>query len=187
MRIEDFRRERVRVSRFSTIHVGKNNYSVPSQLVGMEVDLRLHAETIEVWLGEERIITMERLRGVGHALIDYRHMIWSLVRKPGAFARYQFREALFPTLTFRRAYDALCAHAGGRADVEYVRILHLAASTSEAAVDQALQELLAKDALRDYAQVRAAVRPETIEVPSSTIEEPDLSSYDTLASAGGEA
>ena len=187
MRIEDFRRERVRVSRFSTIRAGKNNYSVPSQLVGMEVDLRLHAETIEVWLGEERILTMERLRGVGHALIDYRHMIWSLVRKPGAFARYQFREALFPTLTFRRAYDALCVHAGGRADVEYVRILHLAAGTSEAAVDQALQELLTQDALRDYAQVRAAVKPETIEVPASTIEEPDLGSYDTLASVGGEA
>lgn len=186
MRIEDFRRERVRVSRFSTIHAGKNNYSVPSRLVGMEVDVRLYAETIEVWLGEERIVSMERLRGSGHAAIDYRHMIWSLVRKPGAFARYQFREALFPTLTFRQAYDALCAHAGGRADVEYVRILHLAASTSEAAVDEALRELLVGDRLRDYAQVRAAVRPETIEVPGSTIEEPDLGSYDVLASAGGE-
>jgi hypothetical protein len=177
----------VRVSRFSTIRAAKNNYSVPSQLVGMEVDLRLHAETIEVWLGEERIITMERLRGVGQAKIDYRHMIWSLVRKPGAFARYQYREALFPTLTFRRAYDALCAHAGGRADVEYVRILHLAAGTSEATVDQALQQLLTGDRLRDYAQVRAAVKPETIEVPVSTIEEPDLESYDMLTSVGGEA
>jgi len=186
MRIEDFRRERVRVSRFSTIHVAKNNYSVPSRLVGMEVDLRLHADTIEVWYGQERVITMERLRGSGHATIDYRHMIWSLVRKPGACARYQWREALFPTLTFRQAYDALCAHAGGRADVEYVRILHLAAATSEAAVDQALQQLLAGDRLRDYAQVRAAVRPETIEVPASTIEEPDLGSYDILASVGGE-
>jgi hypothetical protein len=152
----------------------------------MEVEVRLYAESIEVWLGDERIVTMERLRGSGHATIDYRHMIWSLVRKPGAFARYQFREALFPTLTFRQAYDALCAHAGGRADVEYVRILHLAAGTSEAAVDQALQQLLADDQLRDYAQVRAAVRPETIEVPASTIEEPDLGSYDILASAGSE-
>lgn len=186
MRIEDFRRERVRVSRFSTIHVAKNNYSVPSRLVGMEVDVRLYAETIEVWLGQERIVTIERLRGSGHAAIDYRHMIWSLVRKPGAFARYQFREALFPTLTFRQAYDALCVHAGGRADVEYVRILHLAAGTSEAAVDEALQTLLAEDRLRDYAQVRAAVRPETIEVPASIIEELDLGSYDILASAGGE-
>lgn len=187
MRIEDFRRERVRVSRFSTIRAAKNNYSVPSRLVGMEVDLRLHAETIEVWLGEERIVTIERLRGTGHARIDYRHMIWSLVRKPGAFARYQFREALFPTLTFRRAYDALCARAGGRADVEYVRILHLAAGTSETAVDQALCVLLARDELRDYAQVRDAVRPERIEVPDCAIEEPDLESYDALTSVGGEA
>jgi hypothetical protein len=152
----------------------------------MEVDVRLHAESLEVWFGQERVITMERLRGMGHATIDYRHMIWSLVRKPGAFARYQFREALFPTLTFRQAYDALCARAGGRADVEYVRILHLAAGTSEVAVDEALRELLGRDGLRDYAQVRAAVRPETIEVPDCAIEEPDLGSYDVLSSAGGE-
>jgi len=71
--------------------------------------------------------------------------------------------------------------------VEYVRILHLAAGTSETAVDQALCVLLARDELRDYAQVRDAVRPERIEVPDCAIEEPDLESYDALTSVGGEA
>ena len=72
---------------------------------------------------------MERVRGEGEANVNYRHVIGSLVRKPGAFARYRFREQLFPTMHFRLTYDALRQWRGERADVEYVRILHLAATT----------------------------------------------------------
>jgi transposase len=186
MRIEDFRRERVRVSRFSTIRAAENTYSVSSRLIGEEVDLRLHAESIEIWHGEQMVGTIERQRGRGNVAIDYRHVIWSLVRKPGAFARYRYREALFPTLTFRRAYDALVERLGGAADLEYVRILHLAASTSEVAVEAALEALIEGAQLRDYAQVRAAAAPEPVEVPSCAIEPPDLAAYDAITLVGGE-
>jgi transposase len=186
MRIEDFRRERVLVSRFSTIRAADNTYSVSSRLIGEMVDLRLYAETVEVWHGERLVATMDRQRGRGNVAVDYRHVIWSLVRKPGAFARYRYREALFPTLTFRRAYDALSERLGARADVEYVRILHLAASTSEVAVEAALDELLDQGQLRDYAQVRAAAAPEPIEVPPTAIDPPDLRAYDAITAAGGE-
>jgi transposase len=187
MRIEDFRRERVTVTRFSTIRAADNTYSVSSRLIGEVVDLRLYAETIEVWHGERLVATMERQRGRGNVMIDYRHVIWSLVRKPGAFARYRYREALFPTIVFRRAYDALCERLGSAADVEYVRILHLAASTSESAVERALEVLLGREELRDYAQVRAAAAPEPIEVPSTAIDPPDLLAYDAITATGGEA
>ena len=186
MRIEDFRRERVIVTRFSTVRAADNTYSVSSRLIGEEVDLRLYAENIEVWHGQGLVATMERQRGRGNVAIDYRHVIWSLVRKPGAFARYRYREALFPTLTFRRAYDALTERLGTGADLEYVRILHLAASTSEMAVQAALEELLGRRELHDYAQVRAAAAPEPIEVPSCVIEPPELSAYDAITAVGGE-
>ncbi len=186
LRIEDFRRESARVSRFSTIRAANNTYSVSSRLIGEEVELRLHAESIEVWHGDERVAVMERQRGRNQISIDYRHVIWSLVRKPGAFARYRYREALFPTMTFRRSYDALEARVGSRADVEYVRILHLAASTSERAVEAALEELLGQGALRDYAQVRELCAPEVLEVPSCTIEPPDLAIYDAISVVGGD-
>jgi transposase len=184
--LEEFRRERVRVSRFSTIRVAFNTYSVNSRLIGETVDLRLYAERVEVWYADRLVETMERQRGKGGVEIDYRHVAWSLVRKPGAFARYKFREALFPTLTFRRAYDALQVCRGERAEVEYVRILHLAASTSERAVERALESLLEAGALRDYGQVREAVQPTEIEVPECTPFEPDLSLYDELSVVGGD-
>jgi transposase len=186
MRIEDFRRERVLVTRFSTIRAAENTYSVSSRLIGEEVDLRLYAEAIEVWHGQRLVATMERQRGRGNVAIDYRHVIWSLVRKPGAFARYRYREALFPTLTFRRAYDALGERLGSGVDLEYVRILHLAASTSETAVEATLEDLLGRGELRDYAQVRAATAPDPVEVPSCAIEPPDLSVYDAITATGGE-
>ena len=87
---------------------------------------------------------MERVRGEKRGQrVNYRHVIGSLVRKPGAFARYRFREQMFPTMTFRLAYDALKRNGvGERADVEYVRILHLAATTMESTVDSALALLL---------------------------------------------
>jgi hypothetical protein len=184
-RLDDFRLERVLVNRFSTIRVAGNNYSVASRLIGEDVEVRLYPERIEVFYAGERVADMDRLRGKGGAAIDYRHIIWSLVRKPGAFARYRWREALFPTLVFRCAFDALERRRPGRADVEYVRILHLAASTNQADVETVLAQLLKTDELRDYAQVRDAVRPEPIATPLVEIEPVRLESYDACLQAGG--
>jgi hypothetical protein len=129
---------------------------------------------------------MRRIRGDRYHQIDYRHVIWSLVRKPGAFARYRFREELFPSLTFRRAYDALVDARGERADVEYVRILHLAASTMEFQVEAVLEALLARGERPDFATVKALASPEKLTIPEVHIPPPDLSIYDRLL-AGGES
>jgi hypothetical protein len=176
---------RTTVRRWSTIRVGSRTYSVPSRLIGHEVEVRLHADVVEVLFAGRCVETMPRLRGDREHRIDYRHVIWSLVRKPGAFARYRYREELFPSETFRRAYDALRAGRGERADVEYVRVLHLAASTLEATVERALAELLASGEAFDYAAVReraAPVRPEIPALPAPR--DPDLGVYNGLLTTG---
>jgi len=167
-----------KVRRWSTVRVGHRVYSLPSRLIGHEVTLRQHANHLEVYYRDRLVETMVRLRGDQDARIDYRHVIWSLVRKPGAFARYRYREELFPTLVFRRAYDALRRFRGERADVEYVRILHLAASTMEADVETALSSLLESGERFDYARVKALASPEPIRVPRLSLPEPDLAVYD---------
>ena len=120
-----------RVRKWSTIRVDSRTYSVPSRLIGVMVDVRLYTDHVEVYYKGHLVESMERIRGRGKARIDYRHIIGSLVRKPGAFARYRFREQMYPSHTFRLAYDAMCGWKGERADVDYVRILHLAATTME--------------------------------------------------------
>ncbi len=177
-RVPSYTTYRPKVRRWSTLRLGKRSYSVPSRLIGHEVEVRQYANHLEVYYRGRRVETMPRLRGDQVVRIDYRHVIWSLVRKPGAFARYCYREELFPSLVFRRAYDALRRWRGERADVEYVRILHLAASTFEADVEQALILLLEAGERFDYVAVKALAKPEPVTVPAVHIPEPDLSVYD---------
>ena len=71
-------------------------------MMGHEVEARLHPDAVEVRYNDKTVEWMPRLRGPQVCRIDYRHVIWSLVTKPGAFARYRYREELFPTLVFRK-------------------------------------------------------------------------------------
>lgn len=172
-----------RVRKWSTITVRGRIYSVPSRLIGYEVEARLYPEALEVWYRGSRVERFRRLQGREQHRIDYRHVIASLVRKPGAFAHYCFREELFPTLAFRRAYDALRKTHKGRADVEYVRILKLAADTMETTVESALAQLLDASVPFDYAAVEALARPRSPEIPRIQIGTPELARYDELLEA----
>jgi len=95
-RLDDCTRLEVRVSRFSTIQVSKNTYSVHSRLVGDRVQVRLFADHLDVFYAQRHLERLPRLRGQGGHRIQYRHIIDQLVRKPGAFAHYRYRDDLFP-------------------------------------------------------------------------------------------
>jgi hypothetical protein len=168
------------VRRWSTIRVAHRTYSVPAQLMGHTVEARVHANLVEVRYRNQVVQTMPRLRKEDAHHIDYRHVIGWLVRKPGAFARYRYREDLYPSLLFRRAYDALVRTHGERADVEYLRILHLAATEGETRVGEVLTTLLDREGGFDYVTVQAHVAPPVLTVPVIRIPLPDLSVYDAL-------
>lgn len=181
-RVPEFTEIDVRVTSRSTIHVKYNVYSVPSRLIGEMVRVRMYDDRVEVYYGGKHQLTMERLLGRGGHRINYRHIIWSLVRKPGAFRLFKYREALFPSLTFRRAYDALCTTQGDRrGSLEYLRILHLAASTTESEVEAALELVLEEGALVRMEQIKALVDSSgSLEPPKMAPPSVDLSCYDAL-------
>jgi hypothetical protein len=170
------------VSRASAVRIINRSYSVSSRLIGSCLRVRVHADIVELEYQGERVAVMERLVGRERNRIDYRHIIHTLVRKPGAFRRYVFREAMFPCLEFRRAYDVLLAQNNAQADLEYLRILHLAAGDGEAVVREALSQLLCSVAPLSYEAVRALVRGARTSggVPYLDISAPDLSIYDRL-------
>lgn len=182
VRLPSYADTEARVSRWSVIQAARQIYSVPSRLIGLNVTVRLHPTEVEILYKGQSVQRGPRLRGKGARRVDYRHVIHSLVRKPGAFACYRFREELFPTLTFRRAYDALCARHGERGDVHYVRILHLAATTMECEVEAALQVLMDSEAAWDFRDVQALV---VMPAPAPAVEllepfTPDLNAFDVL-------
>ena len=188
-RLPDYKSSWHGVSKQSTIRVKRNAYSVPSRLIGESIEARVYDDRIEVWYAQTLQLTVLRLLGNSGARIDYRHIIWSMVRKPGAFARYKYREALFPTLVFRRAYDRLQEkHGAGRqCDLEYLRILHLAAATMEADVEVALELLLDTDDRWTSEEVKTITgASEAIEVPNIAVPEVELDPYDHLLTFTGE-
>jgi len=181
-KLPEYIEEDVMVSEWSTIRVKHCAYSVPSRLIGEMLRVRVFEDRIEAYFGNAVQLACERLVGRNLHRIDYRHVIWSLVRKPGAFARYVYREEMFPSLVFRRAYDAIQApQHGGRGDLEYLRILHLAASSMQADVEVVLAEFLAasepitSEAVK--ARVTTSLRPA---VPEMAAPEIDLDAYDAL-------
>ena len=185
-KLAEFTVEHVRVSDWSTIRIKHCAYSVPSRLIGEWVQTRIFEDKLEVVFADKVQLACERLRGRNLHRIDYRHVIWSMVRKPGAFARYVYREEMFPTVAFRRAYDQIHARSAGVAgDVEYLRILHLAASTMEADVAAALALLEAEGRPVTIAAVKAMVvtTPTTIDVPVLASQAIDLGVYDALIEA----
>ena len=181
-RRESYKHLRVRVGTGSLIRVQDNTYSVNSRLVGERVDVRVYVEHLEVWYGQKQVERLPRLRGRNKVLINYRHVIDSLVRKPGAFENYSYRDELFPTTRFRMAYDAL--REGGRVNAsrDYLEILDLAAKESESAVDDVLRVLLDSHSVVTVDMVRVLL-PQSYAVAAATdvsVAEVDLRCFDSL-------
>jgi hypothetical protein len=181
-RLEGYTRLEVSVDSGSLIHVDRNAYSVSSRLIGEKVEVRLHAEHLDVCYGQRLIEQIPRLRGRGKHHIAYRHIIDWLVRKPGAFENYRYREELFPTSRFRMAYDALKPTGGSGATKAYLRILELAAKETEFGVDQALCHLLDEGQPISVEAVAALVRREQVFPPATAVQvaSVNLADYDTL-------
>jgi hypothetical protein len=185
-KLPEYVEEDVRVSEWSTVRVKHCAYSVPSRLIREWVRVRIFEDRLEIRFDNQLELACERLLGRNGRRIDYRHVIWSLVQKPGAFARYVYREEMFPSLAFREAYDAIqTARPGTKGDLEYLRILHLAASTMESDVAAALALLttsgkpITADAVREL-----VAAPASVDVPALAPPLVNLAEYDALL--GGE-
>ena len=186
-RLPVYREELRTVTRGSVVRVANKVYSVPARLIGEQVTVRLYAERVELHYGGELVVRHERALGQRAARVDYRHVVHALLRKPGAFAQYRYREELFPTPTFRQTYDRLCAqHVQRNADLEYLRILHLAATTMQSRVEAALRESLEAGRTPTFEQVREVAAPPRPDAPEVRIQVPDLTAYDALLGGGGQ-
>jgi transposase len=131
-----------RVSSHSTIRVKQVTYSVPARFIGRRLRVRVSEQQVVVYHGAELVAELPRSRD-RQAVIDYRHIIQALLRKPGAFARYRHREELFPDATYRAAHDKLVRDHGQRpGELEYLRLLKLTAELGSSAVAGRLSELV---------------------------------------------
>jgi hypothetical protein len=191
-RLESAKRERVKVDSGSLVFVDRNTYSVHSRLIGEQVEARVYAEQIEIWYAGRKVEEMPRLRGRSKHRVDYRHIIDWLVRKPGAFENYRYRDELFPTSRFRMAWDILRELTPGRANKFYLELLETAAKEGEARVDDALRFLLEQGEIGEgklNAEAVLALLNQERNLPSATeimVAEVALASFDELLGGGSE-
>src|SRR6516225_9014808 len=113
-RTTDYEQALVTVTASSGFTLKKVFYSVASRLIGHRLRVHLYDDRLECFLGSTRLMTLRRGRPQpnckhGH-VIDYRHVIHALRRKPMALLNLVYRDQLFPRQAYRRAFDALLAN-----------------------------------------------------------------------------
>ena len=179
-------KQRVRVSRGSLIRVLEKTYSVPTSLIGKMVTVVIHEWSLEIYYAGQLVDRFSRLIGNDVHQVNYRHVIDSLLRKPGGFRRYRYRDDLFPSLVFRQAWEALDRqYAPRRADLAYLRLLKLAAGGSEQEVATVLAELLATSSLWDDTPVAARLSSAPAVMPALQPGTVNLADYDQLLGREG--
>lgn len=180
-RLEECQQIQCWVGPHSTIRVKKVAYSVPSRLIGQNLRVQIHESQLKVFLGADLVQEMPRARGDHGGVIDFRHVVGPMLRKPGAFARYKFREQLYPSVEYRAAYDRLVAdHGSHGGTVEYLQLLRLAAERSPQELEPGIRERMSREGKWWVSDIRKQVVPQARAEVEEIALEPELRSYDAL-------
>jgi hypothetical protein len=185
----DFEEVDARVSKFGLISIKAAHYSVPSRLVGHRLKVRLYSAHLEAWLGGVKVFECERLRSSAQTKhpkrIDWRHMLPSLRRKPGAFARWMLRDAMFPRSEYAQAWERMSQRLSERVACRLmVNLLDLADRANVVAeLAGILSALGERNELPDIEVLRTQFAPRPALMPFVEVMLPTTAVYDELLEA----
>lgn len=188
-RTVDFEEVDARVSKFGLISIKAAHYSVPSRLVGHRLKIRLYSAHLEAWLGGVKVFECERLRSSAQTRhpkrIDWRHMLPSLRHKPGAFARWVMRDAMFPRSEYAQAWQRISEQLSEREACRMmVGLLDLADRANVVAELAAILSAQGeRNELPDIEVLRAQFAPRPTLMPFVEVVLPATAVYDDLLEA----
>jgi len=192
-RTTDYEEVLVTVTSRSGFTLRKVFYIVPSRLIGHQLRVRLYDDRLECFLGSTPVLTLRRGRAQpdgkhGH-VVDYRHIIHSLQRKPMALLNLVYRDQLFPRRAFARAFEALLAHESERqACRTVVGLLALAHERAcEAELAASIDAELDAGRLPNLDAMRERFKPPVTAIPEVVVALTPLHVYDELSAMGGVA
>lgn len=185
-RTADYEETVVTVTSSGGFTLRKVFYTVPSRLIGQRLRARLYDNRLELFLAATPLMTLPRGRPQpdgrhGH-VVDYRHVIHSLRRKPMALLNLVYRHQLFPRDAYRRTFEHLLEQTPPR---DACRIMvELLAIAHERACEAELASVLAADIKAgrqpDLKAIRQRFAPDPASLPALTIPTMPLASYDIL-------
>jgi transposase InsO family protein len=182
----DFEEFLVTVTSSSSFTLKKVFYTVPSRLIGHRLRARLYDDRLELFLGGTHLATLQRGRaganGAHGHVVDYRHVIHSLRRKPMALLKLVYRDQLFPREAYRRTFERLLEASSEKTacklTVELLAMAHERACEAELA--EALAASLAEGQLPDLDVLRRRFAPRLSALPEVVVDLTPLSAYDVL-------
>ena len=164
-------------------------YTVPSRLIGHRLRVRRQDDRLDLYLGATHLLSLQRGRGYGDGkrghIVDYRHVIHALRRKPMALPGLVYRDQLFPRDAYRQLYDAAMAALPEKVACKLtVDILALAHERGcEAELATLVAGLLAVGALPDMVAMRERFSPDPATLPNITVLITPLSDDNALLAA----
>jgi len=189
-RSSDYEEVIVRVTSSGGFTLRKVFYTVPSRLIGHQLRVRLYDDRLDVFVGGTLLVTLPRGRphpnGKHDQVVDYRHVIHSLRRKPMALLNLVYRDRLFPRDAYRRTFDRLRERLP---DKKACRLMvDLLALAHERGCEAELAGQLAADLeagqLPDLGRLRAHFAPDPACMPQVMVQLTPLASYECLIGAG---
>ena len=155
--------------------------------------MRLYDDRLECFQGATHIITLRRGRAQpngkhGH-VIDYRHVIHSLRRKPMALLNLVYRDQLFPRRAYALAFDALLAELARDQPAAPWSGFWRSHTNGPARRNSALccKPALDDGVLPDLKALIERFRPKDMALPVVIVTLPSLAIYDQIAASVGEA
>ena len=165
-------------------------YTVPSRLIGHRLGARVYDDRIDLFLSGTHLLTLPRARvgasGPGGHVVNYRHVIHSLKKKPMALMNLVYRDELFPREPYRRCFEKALERIGEREACRLaVGLLALAHEEScEAELAAAIDRALGSGRLPDPGELKARFAPRRGKMPSVDVVRPPLGGYGSLLNAG---
>src|SRR5271169_6045351 len=186
-RTTDYEEARVTVTSSGGFILRRVFYTAPSRLIGHRLRVHLYDDRLECFLGSTPVMTVSRGRGQPSGkrdhVVDYRHVIHALRRKPMALLNLVYRDQLFPRRAYALVFEAMLAKESERRACRImVELLALAHECGcEADLGAAIEADLEAGRLPDLVALREQFRPETATVPDVVVELVPLALYDELA------
>jgi hypothetical protein len=189
-RTTDYEEALVSVTSSGGFILGKVFYTVPSRLIGHRLRVQLYDDRLDCFLGSSHLMTLRRGQPkdngkTGH-VIDYRHIIHALRKKPMALLNLVYRDQIFPRQVYARAFDALCSEVGDKhackVTVELLALAH--ERTCEAELADAIESELDAGRLPDPKALTRRFAPDAAAVPVVNVALVPLTAYDELAAVG---
>ncbi len=186
-RTADFEEKVVTVTSSGGFILRRVFYTAPSRLIGHRLRVHLYDDRLDCFLGSTPMMTLRRGRqpspDKGGHVVDYRHVIHALRKKPMALLNLVYRDQLFPRPAYARAFEVLCAEVGDkracRVTVELLALAH--DRTCEAELAEIVDADLDAGRLPDIDALRARFGPAPGELPLVSVDLVALSIYDELA------